>query len=659
MNFISYISWLKESIDNNVTILIPGGFKPAHEGHIDLIRRYANSNNVKNVKVIIGPGIRNGITQEEAQKIAKMLLKGYKNVEVELSSYPSPVLTAYKYIETASPGTYAMGAAEKDTGSVGYDKVLNFVKGYNEGGKYFHLKPKGVNIVEFPIDIKPIVYKGRTDEFEGTPISGSVLRKDILNKDYQNFRTNYPYHDEKIIKKIWDMCENVVKESLNEKFTEDSDPIKDMGIGIRYEIEQWWNLQSYNPKLDWNNYDHINRILALAAVDGKHDFISYALKLGADIHEEGEKSLRNAAFFGRIETIMFLIKLGANLDDALRFSNTETVRKNLKLAQKLLKGSLGKNKKINESLILEGGNVFDNTGPINKENIEPTLNRFKQRLNVLFPKINFDFMLLGSAGKKPISGDIDLALSDETIFDKNGEVKYDDWQINQDDFNFIYEQIRKRARAATEKQSKLRALIKMVAIVLEQDSQISVDVKGSAAGTLFCSFPQYSPNGSKTGKNVQIDINIGDINWLKFSYHSESYEGNVKGLHRTQLMVALFANKGRTFRHGSGVVNKDSGEYEAANPKEALDLLNDLYGFKTIKIDENIIGNFFKLHDFLIKNLSEEELHNIYDIYLKILDSTRTDIPDDIQQYWIDNQERLGLKGNFLPEDSNLYKYKK
>jgi hypothetical protein len=62
--------------------------------------------------------------------------------------------------------------------------------------------------------------------------------------------------------------------------------------------------------------------------------------------------------------------------------------------------------------------------------------------------------------------------------------------------------------------------------------------------------------------------------------------------------------------------------------------------------------------DSLKNNLSEQDLNRVYDIYLKILDSTRADIPEDLQDYWIKNQERLQLKGKFLPDDSNLVKYK-
>ena len=61
---------------------------------------------------------------------------------------------------------------------------------------------------------------------------------------------------------------------------------------------------------------------------------------------------------------------------------------------------------------------------------------------------------------------------------------------------------------------------------------------------------------------------------------------------------------------------------------------------------------------YLKKNISKERFNQVLDIYLKILDSTRADIPTDLQDYWIQNQDRLSLKGKFLPDNSNLVKYK-
>jgi tagatose-1,6-bisphosphate aldolase non-catalytic subunit AgaZ/GatZ len=129
----------------------------------------------------------------------------------------------------------------------------------------------------------------------------------------------------------------------------------------------------------------------------------------------------------------------------------------------------------------------------------------------------------------------------------------------------------------------------------------------------------------------------------------------VKGLHRTQLLVALFANKGYIFSHNYGVKNRDTQEIEASTPAQAIELLNKLY---KADFTPEILENYFSVMDSLKNNLSEQDLNRVYDIYLKILDSTRADIPEDLQDYWIKNQERLQLKGKFLPDDSNLVKYK-
>lgn len=300
-----------------------------------------------------------------------------------------------------------------------------------------------------------------------------------------------------------------------------------------------------------------------------------------------------------------------------------------------------------------GGNVFMGSGPIDKENIKPTLARFIQDFLKVFPKARGHFegiQTLGSVGKKDVSGDIDLAL-DEKAF-----TNIKDWGLNQGEVNTYFTQFQKRARSATKHQLLKRAIICCIADKLEaESSRIKTDAKGSSNGTLFCQYPQFDKDGKFLDKEVQIDINIGDVNWLKFAYYSDAYQGNVKGLHRTQLMLSLFGHKGYTFSHNYGVKNKETGEIVANSPQKAIALLNSLYGFD---LDETTLQNYFKLQDYLKDNLSEEELHQIWDRYLKILDSTRCDIPKDLQEYWLDNQDRLKLTGKFLPSDSKLYPFR-
>ena len=313
---------------------------------------------------------------------------------------------------------------------------------------------------------------------------------------------------------------------------------------------------------------------------------------------------------------------------------------------------------ILKQLIVEGGNVFDITSSINKENIESTVEKFVDELSRIFPAkaASFkSFEKLGSAGKKDVSDDIDLSYDVKNIF-PDGKPDFQGWGVDEGKYNEKVALFTKRSKTASVDKIQLRAMIELIGEKLDENSSdIEVDTKSSGNGSIFCSAPQYGPDGKPLGINVQTDINIGNPEWLRFSYYSNTYAGNVKGLHRTQLMLSLFANKGKSFSHATGVVDRETGEKEASNPQEALVLLNKLYGFD---ISQDTLNDYFKLEGYLKTNVSPEEYNAIMDRYLKILDSTRADIPDNLQQYWIDNQSRLVLKGKFLPDTSNLVKYK-
>jgi hypothetical protein len=313
-----------------------------------------------------------------------------------------------------------------------------------------------------------------------------------------------------------------------------------------------------------------------------------------------------------------------------------------------------------KQILTEGGNVFGTTAPINKEDIEPTLHKFVEELSRIFPAKASTFKTfekLGSVGKKAVSGDIDLGYDVKNIFPDGKTPDLKGWRVDKADFESKVALFAKRARTSTPEQLQLRAMIDLIGERINQESDIvRTDAKQSGAGSIFCETGQYDSDGAELEKTVQTDINIGNPEWLKFSYYSATYEGNVKGLHRTQLLVALFGYKGYMFKHGQGVINKETKEVEAKTPKEALALLNSLYG---TNMSQDTLEDYHKTIEVIKKSISQEDFNGIADIYLKILDSTRADIPTDFQDYWIKNQERLGLKGKFLPDNSALVQYKK
>jgi hypothetical protein len=300
-----------------------------------------------------------------------------------------------------------------------------------------------------------------------------------------------------------------------------------------------------------------------------------------------------------------------------------------------------------------GGNVFNATDKIKREDIEPTLGKFYQQLGTIFPKASKyfkDIKPLGSVGKKEYSGDIDLAMGERSL------IQVEDWDLDRSKIVELYRNHKQRARSATNRQLIKRAVLDTIADKIEEsNTDIGVDKKSSAGGTLFFVFPQYNPQGEQSNIGVQIDINFGNLDWLSFAYYSASYSGNVKGLHRTQLMLALFSNLGYTFSHNYGVKDKETQKIVAKSPSKAIDLLTKSYN---IKFTSEILEDYFKLIEFMRNNFKEDVLNSILDRFIKILDSTRADIPEDLQPYWIDNQERLGLKGKFLPDNSKLTIYK-
>lgn len=300
--------------------------------------------------------------------------------------------------------------------------------------------------------------------------------------------------------------------------------------------------------------------------------------------------------------------------------------------------------------ITEGGHVFgDGSDPIAKEDIQPTLDAWIKEIKRLFPKVAQYWdnpVTLGSVGKKDFSGDIDIAIDEAGL--KNPE----DWGLDPQKISTDYAIMLKRARTASPQDVMRRAIIKGIADYINNNSNtITTDSKSAGNGVMFSLFNQIGTDGKPNGKTVQIDTNFGNIDWLKFAYYSDSYAGNVKGLHRTQLMLHLFTAKGFMFKHNKGVQEKETLQWVATNPQEAINKLNELYH---INLDEKILQNYHKLQDYLRSNLDKATLNHIYDIYLKTLDSTRCDIPEDLQPYWVENKDRLGLTGKFLPKDSQL-----
>ncbi len=275
-----------------------------------------------------------------------------------------------------------------------------------------------------------------------------------------------------------------------------------------------------------------------------------------------------------------------------------------------------------------GGNIFkDRATSIEAQNIQPTIQAYREFLSSVFPQKAEAFKFfepVGSAGKKPVSGDLDLAIDSSHIVESFTGDELAKWGIDYDDWNDLYTQIHKRARTATYEMSKMRALLTLISEKL-RTSGMDIGPRVTA-GNIFSCFPQYNTAGTTTGDSVQIDWMVGDIEWLRWSYFSCS-DTSLKGLHRTQFIVACLSAKDYTFNHFSGIKPKGSSDWDIKTPDSAIKLLSELYG----NLDIKQTYKFQDLHVWLFENSYPAEYREVIMRYRAILDLAKAEIPEIIK----------------------------
>jgi len=169
----------------------------------------------------------------------------------------------------------------------------------------------------------------------------------------------------------------IVREYINEKFTQDSDPIHDMGIGMDALIKQFIEKET--------RYTYVKKDLLWICVEcGKTEFVKYLLNKGYDVHANHDLTLRWASEKGDTETVKVLLNAGADVhardDGALQlasyYGHTATV--------KVLKDWIAKEKKnVNEKFT-------DDSDPINDLSIgmDALIKRFIENAGYRYNKEN-------------------------------------------------------------------------------------------------------------------------------------------------------------------------------------------------------------------------------------------------------------------------------
>lgn len=209
--------------------------------------------------------------------------------------------------------------------------------------------------------------------------------------------------------------------------------------------------------------------------------------------------------------------------------------------------------------LLEGGGVFkDDAGSIltlsiSKADVLPTV----QWLETITGLELTDYML-GTTGKKEMSGDLDLAI------DSN--------KVSKDEF------VANLSAYITKKGGNPKDWIRK--------SGISVHFKTPIKGD--------EDNGY-----VQADFMFGEPNWLKWSMTGGREGSDLKGSHRHIILASIAKTKGLKWSFQNGLVNRETNDVITKDPNEiAKKLLGLSATSKNIEDPEAIIDYIIKLPNY-------------------------------------------------------------
>lgn len=202
-----------------INIMVPGGFKPVHAGHIELIESYLKGDpeHDTNVYVIISNKDREGLSAQTSYDFLNKIFGKFHNFHCMISPDKSPVYTVYNMTATKffGDGLYAMGSSTKEDDVA---RQLEYNKRFSKDGSYY---TPGVKVLMLIPDGMPF-YQTRDDDFNNTPISSTIMRMDLIRDDYNSFLSAYEvpnltgYVDEPMIQEYYRQLKSEIKIPINE-----------------------------------------------------------------------------------------------------------------------------------------------------------------------------------------------------------------------------------------------------------------------------------------------------------------------------------------------------------------------------------------------------------------------------------------------------------
>ena len=212
--------------DKKYLIIIPGGFKPPHLGHYNLVKSYLDHPSVERVAIVIGDSQRTdsqeriSIGFDEAVRTWKeygisegpnvTLIRARKRQNKKGEDYENPMADAYDLVQEIDPNelkeanmVVAMGASTKGGD---YERAVKFAKSHEPGSRYYR---EGVTVTEPPVKVRAEDFSYPAgSKHAGMPISATHMREAIAEGDLKEFS----YHVPEVARKSEKALENLMND---------------------------------------------------------------------------------------------------------------------------------------------------------------------------------------------------------------------------------------------------------------------------------------------------------------------------------------------------------------------------------------------------------------------------------------------------------------
>jgi hypothetical protein len=183
-------SLIKELLEEPITVAIyGGGFKPPTKGHFAVVQKtLENFPEIDELKIFVGGGVRDGITQDESIKVWN-IYKPYLSDKIDIEPSVAPVKSVLGYAKDHP------------------DEKVYWILGAREGDEddLKDIENRTKSIDKYPnIEVKVITTSGG--------VSGTKTRSAIASDNKEQFFHLIPDVKEK--EEIWNILSPIVKEGL-------------------------------------------------------------------------------------------------------------------------------------------------------------------------------------------------------------------------------------------------------------------------------------------------------------------------------------------------------------------------------------------------------------------------------------------------------------